>query len=138
MADQLHVELVSVERRVRADDATSVLARTVDGDIGILRGHTPIVSLLADGLVRVEGGQDGSWSAAVSGGFLSVAADRVSILAERAALTEDIDTGAAQQGLDAARSRLDSASSDDDRQDAQAEVDRAAAWLRAAEQATSR
>jgi len=135
MADQLHVELVSAERRVRSDDATIVVARTVDGDIGVLFGHTPLVSLLADGVVRVEGGTEGTWTAAVSGGFISVAANRVSVLAERAVLTEDIDRAAAQRDLDEARRRLDAASADDAREDAQADVDRAAAWLRAAEQA---
>jgi len=134
MADQLHVELVSAERRVRSDDATIVVTRTVDGDIGVLFGHTPLVSLLADGVVRVEGGTEGTWTAAVSGGFISVAANRVSVLAERAVLTEDIDRAAAQRDLDEARRRLDSASADDAREDAQADVDRAAAWLRAAEQ----
>lgn len=134
MADQLHVELVSAERRVRSDDATIVVARTVDGDIGVLFGHTPLVSLLADGVVRVEGGTEGTWTAAVSGGFISVAANRVSVLAERAVLTEDIDRAAAQRDLDKARRRLDAASADDAREDAQADVDRAAAWLRAAEQ----
>jgi len=128
------VELVSAERRVRSDDATIVVTRTVDGDIGVLFGHTPLVSLLADGVVRVEGGTEGTWTAAVSGGFISVAANRVSVLAERAVLTEDIDRAAAQRDLDEARRRLDSASADDAREDAQADVDRAAAWLRAAEQ----
>lgn len=135
MADQLHVELVSAERRVRADDATIVVARTVDGDIGILHGHTPLVSLLADGVVRVEGGADGTWTAVVSGGFISVAGNRVSVLAERAVLIQDIDRPGAQRDLEEARRRLDGASSDDGREDAQADLDRASAWLRAAEQA---
>lgn len=134
MPDQLHVELVSAEKRVRADDATLVVARTVDGDIGVLHGHTPLVSLLADGIVRVEGGAEGTWSAAVSGGFLSVAANRVSILAERAVLAGEIDTAAAQRDLDEARERLGRAGDDDERVDAQVGVDRAQAWLRAAEQ----
>lgn len=138
MAEKVHVELVSAERRVKADDATLVVARTVDGDLGVLANHAPLVSLLSDGLVRVEGGEDGTWGAAVSGGFLSVAANRVSILAERAVLAEDIDPTAAQRDLDQARRRLDAATSDEDRADAQAELDRAAAWLHAAEQATAR
>ncbi len=133
MADQLHVELVSAERRVRADDATIVVARTVDGDIGVLAGHTPLVSLLTDGIVRVEGGAEGTWSAAVSGGFLSVAANRVSILAERAVLADEIDVAQARRDLDETRERLGRAASDEDRAEAQADVDRATAWLRAAE-----
>lgn len=136
MAEKLHVELVSAERRVRSDDATLVVARTVDGDLGVLANHTPLVSLLSDGLVRVEGGEEGTWTAAVSGGFLSVAANRVSVLAERAVLAEDLDADAARADLDEARRALDGAGSDDDeRGDAQARVDRAEAWVRAVEQA---
>ena len=134
MADQLHVELVSAEKRVRADDATVVVARTVDGDLGVLSGHSPLVSLLTDGIVRVEGGSGGTWSAAVSGGFLSVAANRVSILAERAVLAEEIDLAQARSDLDEATERLGRAASEEDRADAQDDVDRATAWLRAAEQ----
>ncbi len=133
MAGRLHVELVSAERRVRSDDADLVIARASEGDLGVMPGHAPVVSLLADGLVRVEGGGSGTWTAAISGGFLSVAADRVSILAERAVLADQIDTAAAQRDLDEARRRLDGAG-EDDRADAQADVDRASAWLRAAEQ----
>jgi len=134
MADQLHVELVSAEKRVRADDADIVVARTVDGDIGVLSGHSPLVSLLTDGIVRVEGGSEGTWSAAVSGGFLSVAANRVSILAERAVLAEEIDLAQARRDLDEAKERLGRAASEEDRVDAQGDLDRASAWLRAAEQ----
>lgn len=134
MADQLHVELVSAEKRVRADDADIVVARTVDGDIGVLSGHSPLVSLLTDGIVRVEGGAEGTWSAAVSGGFLSVAANRVSILAERAVLAEEIDLAQARRDLDEARERLGRSASEEDRVDAQGGVDKAQAWLRAAEQ----
>lgn len=134
MADQLHVELVSAEKRVRADDADVVVARTIDGDIGVLSGHSPLVSLLTDGIVRVEGGSEGTWSAAVSGGFLSVAANRVSILAERAVLAEEIDLTQARRDLDEAKERLGRAASEEDRTDAQGGVDRATGWLQAAEQ----
>lgn len=137
MAEKLHIELVSAERRVRSDDVTLVVARTVDGDIGVLANHTPLVSLLSDGLVRVEGGEAGTWSAAVSGGFLSVAANRVSVLAERAVLAEDLDPDAARRDVEQAQRRLDGARSEEEREDAQGDLDRARAWLEATERAES-
>lgn len=127
----LQVALVSIERELRSGEAEMVIARTVDGEIGVLTGHAPLVSLLADGVVRVEGGSDGDWSAAVSGGFLSVAQDRVSVLAERAVLTEDVDAGAARSALEQARRDVESAADDGERERAEADLQYATAQLRA-------
>jgi F-type H+-transporting ATPase subunit epsilon len=78
----LKVELVSPEKKVWSGEAVSVSARTLDGDLGILTGHTSLLGVLVDGKVKIEG-TDGSTSEFnVSGGFLSVSNDRVSILAE--------------------------------------------------------
>jgi F-type H+-transporting ATPase subunit epsilon len=77
----LNVELVAADRKVWEGEATQVSARSIDGDLGILPGHTPILCVLAEGEVRVNTG--GSWrSATVDGGFLSVDHDRVTIVAE--------------------------------------------------------
>ena len=79
---KLKVELVSPEKRVWSGEATQISARTLDGDLGILPGHTPLLGVLADGLVSIKG-VDGTLSEFnVHGGFLSVAKDRVSILGE--------------------------------------------------------
>jgi F-type H+-transporting ATPase subunit epsilon len=107
---ELHVELVSVEREVWSGEATQVIARTTEGEIGILPGHAPLLGLLAEGYtvtVRGSGGQD--VVAAVHGGFLSVTEQGVTILAERAELSTDVDTGRAQAALDRARSDGDEA-----------------------------
>jgi F-type H+-transporting ATPase subunit epsilon len=107
---ELHVELVSVEREVWSGEATQVIARTTEGEIGILPGHAPLLGLLAEGYtvtVRGSGGQD--VVAAVHGGFLSVTEQGVTILAERAELSTDVDTGRAQAALDRARSEGDEA-----------------------------
>ena len=78
----LKVEFVSPEKRVWSGEATSVSARTLDGDLGILPGHTPLLGALVDGLVSIKG-VDGTVSEFnVHGGFLSVAQNRVSILGE--------------------------------------------------------
>ncbi len=130
----LHVALVSIERELRSSEADLVIARTVDGDIGVLPGHEPLVSLLADGIVQIRGGDDGDWAAAVSGGFLSVSKDRVSILAERAVLAEKVDVNAARAAADEARRAIDSAADDDDRERAVADLAYAESQLRAAGQ----
>lgn len=79
----LTVELVAADRTVWGGDATRVVARTSDGEIGILPGHAPLLGVLVEGEVRIAGeGQD--VIATVDGGFLSVDHDRVTIVAESA------------------------------------------------------
>ncbi|CAB4809250.1 unannotated protein [freshwater metagenome] len=78
----LKVELVSPTERVWSGEATFVSARTVEGDLGILPNHAPLFGVLVDGAVSIKG-VDGSTTAFnVSGGFLSVSNNRVSILTE--------------------------------------------------------
>ena len=78
----LKVELVSPENKVWSGEAVSVSARTLAGDLGILTDHIPLLGVLVDGKVVING-TDGSVSEFnVNGGFLSVSNNRVSILAE--------------------------------------------------------
>ena len=78
----LNVELVSPTQRVWSGEATSVSARTMDGDLGILTGHTSLFGVLVDGVVRITSIDGSTTDFNVSGGFLSVANNRVSILTE--------------------------------------------------------
>ncbi len=102
----LHVELVVPEGEVWAGDANRVIAKTLEGDIGVLTGHTPVLGILAEGsVVRIlpEGDAADGWLAvAVHGGFLSVADDRISILAHQAELGSQVDSSAVQSALDSA------------------------------------
>lgn len=100
----LHVEVVSPERQLWAGDAEMVVARTLDGEIGILRGHSPVLGLLLDGsVVRVKlPGSDDEVTAMVSGGFFSVANDEVSVLAEYAELGSEIDVDEARRDFERA------------------------------------
>ena len=78
----LKVELVSPEKKVWSGEAVSVSARTLEGDLGILTDHAPLLGVLVDGKVTIKG-TDGSVSEFnVAGGFLSVSNNRVSSLAE--------------------------------------------------------
>ena len=104
MSDLLHVEVVSADRLVWSGEATRVIARTTEGDVGILPNHAPILSLLVDGVVDVLTAEGETWVAAVSAGFLSVANNRVSVLAEYAEASHDIDLEKARQDLERARS----------------------------------
>src|SRR5258708_7028701 len=108
----LHVELVIADRELWSGEASMVIAKTLEGDIGVLSGHPPVLGILAEGsVVRVldpqpEGnsgaGEPGEEvTAAVSGGFLSVADDRISIPAPDAQLGSDIDRAAARSELEA-------------------------------------
>ena len=125
----LHVELVSVERLLWSGDATMVIARTTEGELGVLPGHAPLLGELAPGgIVRIqqEGGEELVF--AVHGGFLSVTEDGVSVLAELAERSDEIDVGRAEQALERARA----AGEDDD--EAAASASRAMSRLRAAGQ----
>ena len=108
---ELHVELVSVEREVWSGEATQVIARTTEGEIGILPGHAPLLGELAEGgVVRItqsEGGEE--IVAAVHGGFLSVTDQGVTVLAEVAEMAADIDASRATAALERARSEDDQA-----------------------------
>jgi F-type H+-transporting ATPase subunit epsilon len=87
----MHVELVSPERNVWSGDATAVSARTLSGEIGILPRHEPVLAALGAGTVRITS-DDGVTVVAVDGGFLSVDASGVRVLAETAVLAEEIPT----------------------------------------------
>lgn len=125
MAD-MSVELVAVERRVWSGTANSVLARTTEGELGVLPGHAPLLGELVEGgtvTVRTTGGE--TVTAAVFGGFLSVTGEKVSVLAEAAELAEEID-------VSAAREQLRQAESAEDDEEARSARARATARLRAA------
>jgi F-type H+-transporting ATPase subunit epsilon len=78
----LQVELVSADRKVWSGEASMVMARTTDGDLGILTGHAPLLGVLVAGEVRVDPVEGQTMSAQVDGGFLSVEHDRVVVVAE--------------------------------------------------------
>jgi len=99
----LQVELVAADRTVWSGEATMVIARTVEGDVGVLRGHAPMLSLLTEAVVEIAQVDGNVVIATVDGGFLSVAGDRVSILSERSLLSDEINIDEARAELEAAR-----------------------------------
>ena len=82
----LSVVVVSADREVWSGEATRVVARTTEGEIGILAGHEPILGLVAGGEVRILTTEGSTVRAQADGGFLSVANDRVSVVADAASI----------------------------------------------------
>jgi len=82
----LRVELVSADRKVWSGEASMVVARTTEGDIGVLTGHAPVLAVLVGGDVRISSTTGESVVASLDGGFLSVEHDRVTVVSDSAAL----------------------------------------------------
>ncbi|GGQ02152.1 F0F1 ATP synthase subunit epsilon [Actinomadura coerulea] len=100
----LKVGLVSPEREVWSGEAKMVVAQTIEGSLGILPGHAPVLGVLLDGsVVKIEPADGGApVLAAVGSGFFSVAANEVSVLAEQVERAEEIDVDEAKRALDEA------------------------------------
>ncbi|HVH94996.1 MAG TPA: F0F1 ATP synthase subunit epsilon [Nocardioidaceae bacterium] len=130
--DLMQVELVAADRLVWSGEAKMVIARTTEGDVGILPHHAPVLSLMVHGIVDVTTSDDETWVAAVDAGFLSVANNRISILAEHAEMSHDIDLEKARADFD--RCKSEGANDEEARQKAEAAW--AEARVRAAERAS--
>ena len=108
----LRVELVVPDGEVWSGEARMVIAKTLEGDLGVLTGHPPALGILAEGSVvkvidpqQSSGGEAapaGALQAAVSSGFLSVHDDRVAILARQAQLGTRVDQASVRAELEAA------------------------------------
>ena len=122
----LRVSLVVPDRELWSGEARIVVAKTTEGDIGVLSGHSPVFGILTEGSVVEILTGDAEVRAAVSGGFLSVADDRVSILAAQAQLGAEVDLEEARREL--ATAMAEAASGGDET----AEAKYAKARLRAA------
>lgn len=123
-SDALQVELVAADRTVWTGEAAMVVTRTVDGELGILPHHAPLLGTLVNGTVHIRQQEDEDVYAVVHGGFLSVADNRVGILAEEASLAQEIDLAEAEAELERAKASGD--------EDAVHLVRRAEARIRAA------
>jgi F-type H+-transporting ATPase subunit epsilon len=124
----LEVHVVTPEREVWAGQATEVVAHGVDGDVGILTGHAPLLVQLAIGPLQIQE-ESGTWlKAIVDGGFLHVSTEegvtRVDVLATNAQLETEIDVDVVRRRLEELRSE---AAEDDEH--AKTEIARAEARI---------
>ena len=93
----LTLEIVTAERQVLAEDNVEmVIAPAIDGEVGILPHHAPLITVLQIGELRLKKGSD-EQSIIIAGGFLEVLNDKVTILADVAERLDEIDVAAAEQ-----------------------------------------
>ncbi|MBO2521882.1 MAG: ATP synthase F1 subunit epsilon [Firmicutes bacterium] len=128
----LRLEVVTPERRVLSTEAESVIVPGVDGYIGFLKNHAPLVAGMSVGIVQFGPERGEKRRVAVTGGFVEVADNRVTVLADTAELDTEIDVGRAQAARERAEKRLRSGSPEIDRARAEAALQRALNRLRAA------
>lgn len=107
MAAELHVALVAADREVWSGEATLVVARTTSGDIGVMPGHQPLLGVLESGPVTIRTPEGETVVAAVHGGFISFADNKLSLLAEVAELADEIDVQHVEQEFARAKAEED-------------------------------
>jgi F-type H+-transporting ATPase subunit epsilon len=107
----LHLEIVTPERLAYEDDVDLVVVPGIEGELGILPHHAPLITTLGVGELRIrKGGAEESF--AIIGGFLQVRPDKVVVMAETADLASDIDLERAQQARREAERALETAANE--------------------------
>src|SRR5579863_1110817 len=135
--DTLHVEVVTAERELYNGEANLVSAPGTEGRMGILPRHAALLTTLAPGELRIElNGADEPLF--VSGGFLEVSNNSVTVLADTAEHAEEIDAARAEEARRRAQERLENVQSETERAELQAALERALERLRVAELARRR
>ncbi len=135
---KLQVEIVTGERVVYTeDDVDMVVAPGIDGTLGILPRHAPLITVLASGELRVKkGGQEESL--VVFGGFMEVTPEKVIVLADTAERAEEIDIARAEQARHQAETSLSRRDTEIDLAQAELSLRRAALRLRIGERRARR
>jgi F-type H+-transporting ATPase subunit epsilon len=130
--NQLQLEVVTPERRVLSEQVNSVTVPGRSGEMGILPGHAPLISELRTGVLSYN--EDGTvFQLHVSGGFVEVTDDRVSVLAEIAERPEEIDAARARQARERTEKQLSSWSgTEEDFEKARAKLERSVVRLQLA------
>ena len=129
----MRLEIITAERVVYSDDVDLLVAPGQEGELGILPHHAPLMTVLTPGeiTVRKEGEEDSYL--AVSGGFLEVMSNHVTILADAAERSDEIDEARVQEAMRRAEERIRMRTSDMDLERAVASLRRSQARLRVAQ-----
>ncbi len=137
MSDQIQLEVITPERRVLAEPVDAVTVPGANGELGILPGHTPLISQLRSGVLSyTKGGATSRLH--VSGGFVEVNTDRVSVLADVAERPEEIDAARARLAREHAEKALSSFSgTEEDFEVARARLERSMVRLQLATESTA-
>lgn len=101
------LEIVTSDRKVFSGEVTMIIARGGDGELGVLPGHTPLITTLKTAPLRIKLEDDTKEvQVAVSGGFLEVQPNKITVLAASAELVSDIDVSRAERSKERAERRL--------------------------------
>lgn len=130
MGMTIHVDVVSADREIYSGKSEMVIAPAEDGEVGIMPGHSPLVTRLTPGEVRVQHEGKDEEVLFVSGGFLEVQPSVVTILADTAERAPDIDAAEAEAAKRRAEQALEEQTSDMELARAKAELMEATARLR--------
>ncbi|MGQ9488154.1 MAG: F0F1 ATP synthase subunit epsilon [Armatimonadota bacterium] len=130
MAKSFHLEIVTPDRSLLSEEVVSLVAPGVEGYLGVLANHAPLVTELNVGILRIRYPDDTEENVATSGGFMEVAHNRVLVLADAAERPQDIDIQRAKEALLRARQRLHDPTMDHER--ARAALERAINRLKVA------
>lgn len=130
MANTIHLDIVSAESEIFSGTVNAVIAPAIMGDVGIYPQHTPLVTRLKPGEVKIEIEGEEDQYIYVSGGMLEVQPDVVTVLSDTAVRAEDLDENMALQAKQQAEESLADKQSDIDSARALAELAESAAQLR--------
>ena len=135
MPENIKLEVVTPEKIVVSEEVKIVASPGSLGEFGVLIGHTPFLTTLKTGVIRYTGADDIEKTVFVSGGFCEALPDKVTVLAESAEQSEDIDVGRAKAARERAQKRLeaDRSKKDIDFIRAKAALERAITRIRMAE-----
>jgi len=114
MADNIKLEIVTPDKAVVNEDVNIVMAPGSLGEFGVLIGHTPFLTTLKTGIIRYTDAQGTDQYVFVSGGFVEALPDKVTVLAESAEKTEEIDLDRAKAAQERAEKRLEEARTKED------------------------
>ena len=133
----LRLEIITAERQVYADDVEIVVAPGTEGQLGILPRHTPLMTALQPGEIMVSKNGEPTYLA-VTGGFMEVMGNKVTILADACERSEEIDEELAREAMQQAQERLERRGTDLELEQAVRAMRRAAVRLNVARRRRSR
>lgn len=112
--NKIALTVITPSRKMYSGEADMVIMRTKSGDVGIMHGHQPMVTVLGYGVMRIQNEGEEDKTAAVFGGFAEINSEGITVLTDAAEWAEDIDLSRAEEARKRAEERLKSRSADID------------------------
>ncbi len=134
---KVQLDITTPRRVVYSNEIDMLIARAIDGNIGIMPGHTPLVTALENSVVRVKN-NDEEIPIPISDGFLEVKPDKINLIVRTAELPEEIDLQRAKKAKERAERRLREEKSKVSQARAEAALDRAVSRINAAKSKSNR